>query len=166
MDDLSNLFDEDTVEAISNLVEEKMSLLNNISAFKEKDQALATATEELENALSKELNDKLDKVMKLHYQIDSYYFTLAYFLGKQHGEQIQKLWLEKGGKRDGSLFQKQNSSLFYPFKIKNYFYLLITIVSFALDNLYSGILNPFIVNISIKIIINYIKLKIIFILIL
>ena len=86
MSDLSNLFDEDTVENISNLVEDKMPLLNTVTAFKEKDEALAIATEELENALSKELNHKLDNVMKLHYQIDSYYFTLAYFLGKQHGD--------------------------------------------------------------------------------
>ena len=91
MGDLSSLFDEDTVENISNLVEDKMPLLNTVTAFKEKDEALAIATEELENALSKELNHKLDTVMKLHYQIDSYYFTLAYFLGKQHGEQMQKL---------------------------------------------------------------------------
>ena len=91
MGDLSSLFDESTVEAISNLVEEKMPLLNKISAFKEKDQTLAIATEELENTLSQEQKIKFDTVMKLHYQIDSYYFTLAYFLGKQHGEQIKKL---------------------------------------------------------------------------
>ena len=91
MGDLSSLFDEGTVEAISNLVEEKMPLLNKISAFKEKDQTLAIATEELENTLSQDLNNKLDNVMRLHYQIDSYYFTLAYFLGKQHGEQFSKL---------------------------------------------------------------------------
>ena len=91
MSDLSNLFNDDTVETISNLVEDKMPLLNKITAFKEKDYALAMATEDLENSLSEDLNNKLDNIMKLHYQIDSYYFTLAYFLGKQHGEQIQKL---------------------------------------------------------------------------
>ena len=91
MNDLSNLFDEDTVEAISNLVEEKMPILNSLPAFKEKDCALAMATEDFENSLSDDLNNKLDNVMKLHYHIDSYYFTLAYFLGKQHGEQMQKL---------------------------------------------------------------------------
>ena len=91
MSDLSNLFNDDTVETISNLVEEKMPLLNKITTFKEKDYALAKATEDLENSLSEDLNNKLDNIMKLHYQIDSYYFTLAYFLGKQHGEQIQKL---------------------------------------------------------------------------
>ena len=91
MNDLSNLFDENTVEAISNLIEEKMPLLNNVSAFKEKDYSLAIATENLEDSLSEELNSKFNNVMKLHYQIDSYYFTLAYFLGKKHGEQTQKL---------------------------------------------------------------------------
>ena len=91
MGDLSNLFDEDTVENISNLVEDKMPLLNKYSTFKEKDQTLAKATEDLENALSEEQKAKFDNVMKLHYHIDSYYFTLAYFLGKQHAEQIEKL---------------------------------------------------------------------------
>ena len=91
MNALKNLFNEDTVENISNLVEDKMPLLNSVPTFKEKDQALATATEELEDALSEDLNNKLDNVMRLHYQIDSYYFTLAYFLGKQHGEQFSKL---------------------------------------------------------------------------
>ena len=82
MGDLSSLFDEDTVEAISNLVEEKMPLLNTVPAFKEKDQTLATATEEFENTLSKDQKVKFDNVMKLHYQIDSYYFTLAWKMGR------------------------------------------------------------------------------------
>ena len=91
MNDLNNLFDENTVETISNLVEEKMPLLNKITTFKEKDYTLAMTFEDLENSLSEDLNNKLDNVMRLHYQIDSYYFTLAYFLGKQHAEQLQKL---------------------------------------------------------------------------
>lgn len=91
MNDLNNLFDENTVETISNLVEEKMPLLNKIPTFKEKDYALAMAFEDLENSLSEDLKNKLDNVMRLHYQIDSYYFALAYFLGKQHAEQLQKL---------------------------------------------------------------------------
>ena len=40
MNDLNNLFDENTVETISNLVEEKMPLLNIITTFKEKDWLL------------------------------------------------------------------------------------------------------------------------------
>ena len=89
MNDISNLFDEDTVAAISNFVEEKMPLLNKLPAFKEKDQSLAKVTEELENHLSEDLKSKFDDVMKLHYEIESYYFTLAYFLGKRHSEQTK-----------------------------------------------------------------------------
>lgn len=91
MTSFENIFDDDTVENISNLVESKMPLLNKIPAFKAKDQELGTTIEKLEDALSEELNEKLDDVIRLHYQIDSYYFTLAYFLGKQHGKQIEKL---------------------------------------------------------------------------
>ncbi len=91
MIDFENIFDEDTVESISNLVEGKMHLLNKVSSFKKKDEALANSIEQLENVLSMEQNAKLNDVMRLHYQIDSYYFTLAYFLGKQHAEQIEKL---------------------------------------------------------------------------
>lgn len=91
MASFENIFDEDTVESISNLIESKMPLLNKVPKFKQKDEALAKATEELEDILSKEQNEKLDNIMRLYYQIDSYYFTLAYFLGKQHGMQIKKL---------------------------------------------------------------------------
>ena len=86
MDDLRNLFDEDTVETISILVEKKMHLLNSIPAFREKDHSLAVETEKFEDSLSKDQNDSFDSVMKLHYQIDSYYFALAYYLGKKHSE--------------------------------------------------------------------------------
>ena len=84
MDDLKSLFDEDTVETISSLVEEKMHLLNCIPSFKEKDHTLAVETEKFESSLSKDQNDNFDSVMKLHYQIDSYYLHLEYFLGKKH----------------------------------------------------------------------------------
>ena len=91
MIDFENIFDEDTVESISNLVESKMPLLNNVSEFKKKDETLANSIEQLENVLSMEQNAKLNDVIRLHYQTDSYYFTLAYFLGKHHAEQIEKL---------------------------------------------------------------------------
>lgn len=91
MTGFENIFDEDTVETISNLVERKMPLLNRIPEFKKKDESLAESLEALESILSEEQKNKLDNIIRLQYQIDSYYFTLAYFLGKQHGKQIEKL---------------------------------------------------------------------------
>ena len=86
MSDIKDLFDEDTVENICNLIESKMPLLNKISDFKEKDKTLADCIENFENSLSDNLKYKLDEIIKLHYQVDSYYFTLAYFIGLQHGK--------------------------------------------------------------------------------
>ena len=88
MSDLGNLFDKDTVENISSFVESKMYLLNQLPTFKEKDKTLSDITENFENSLSKDLKNKFDDVMRFHYQIDSYYFTLAYYIGLQHGKQI------------------------------------------------------------------------------
>ena len=84
MNDFVNLFDKETVENISSLVENKMYLLNDLTEFREKDKLLAIATEEFENSFSKEEKKKFDIFMKLNYQIDSYYYTLAYFLGQKH----------------------------------------------------------------------------------
>ena len=91
MNDFGNLFDKDTVEGISNMIENKMYVLNNVKDFHDKDQCFATALEKLESALSNELTEQLDDVMRLNYQVEAYYFTLAYFLGMQHSEQANKL---------------------------------------------------------------------------
>lgn len=91
MYDLENLFNEETVEHISNLVEEKMPILKDISAFNKKDENLALKLEQLENSLSEDSKEKLNHLMKLIYQVDEYYFTLAYFLGIKCGKTIEKL---------------------------------------------------------------------------
>ena len=84
MKDLKALFDAETIENISNMVEDKMYILNNVKDFHEKDKAFAIALEKLELGLPEELKNQFNEVMRLNYQIESYYFTLAYFLGKQH----------------------------------------------------------------------------------
>ncbi len=82
-DDVEKIFNEETVEKISNLVEEKMPMLRDVKDFQEKDKMLAICTEELEKLLSGELREKFDNVMRLTYQVEEYYFTLAYILGSK-----------------------------------------------------------------------------------
>lgn len=91
MNDFTNIFDADTVETISNLVENKMYVLNKIEDFQKNDEKFALALEELENSISEESRSILHEVMRLNYHIESYYFTLAYFLGKEHSEQSNNL---------------------------------------------------------------------------
>ena len=91
MQDLEKLFNDESISTISNIVEEKMHLLKNISNFNDKEKSLAMNLEIFEKDLSTELKEKFDTVMKLTYQIEEYYFTLAYFMGMQSGKTYEKL---------------------------------------------------------------------------
>lgn len=91
MEKFEGLFDKEMVENISNLVEEKMRILKDVRDFKEKDRMLSMAMEELEKMLPEEQQDKFDEVIRLNYQVEEYYFTLAYFLGMKYGEKISKI---------------------------------------------------------------------------
>ncbi len=91
MESFKELFDKDIVESISTLVEKKMSILEDVQDFKEKDKKLAFCMEDLENALPDELREKYDEVMRLMYQTEDYYFTLAYLLGAKYGEKMGKI---------------------------------------------------------------------------
>ena len=91
MEKFEELFDQEMVENISNLVEEKMKVLKEVEDFRIKDKKLSNTMEELENALPDELQEKFDDVMRLTYQVEDYYFTLAYLLGMKYGEKMNKM---------------------------------------------------------------------------
>ena len=75
-------FENDIVDAISDLVENKMHELKTIKDFEEKDGMLSSKTEMFENKLSKELEDDFDDLMRITYEVEQYYFVLAYYIGK------------------------------------------------------------------------------------
>ena len=91
MEKFEGLFDKEMVENISNFVEEKMKILKDVKDFKEKDKMLSIAMEELDSILPEEQQEKFDEVMRLNYQVEEYYFTLAYLLGMKYGEKISKI---------------------------------------------------------------------------
>lgn len=91
MERFEELFDEEMVENISNLVEEKMKILKDVEDFREKDKKLSSYLEELDNLLPEELQEKFDDIMRLNYQVEEYYFTLAYLLGMKYGEKMNKI---------------------------------------------------------------------------
>ena len=84
MQDLTKIFDQETVQNISNLIETKMDKLNNVPEFHDKDQLFAMKLDELENSLSGDLQEKLNDLMRLNYQLEDYYLTLSYFIGYKH----------------------------------------------------------------------------------
>jgi len=81
MDNLGNIFDKETVENVYSFIDSKMPLLNDINAFKEKDKLFAETLENFEDSLSDEQNEKFDNIMKLNFDVKSYSYVLAYFLG-------------------------------------------------------------------------------------
>ena len=91
MDNAKETFDRKTVEDISKLVEDKMNILQEVEDFKQKDETLSNISEEFEGLLPDELKSKFKSIMKLAYQLDEYYFTLAYFLGAKFTNKINEL---------------------------------------------------------------------------
>ena len=85
------LFDNDSVSQISEFVENKSSLLNEVKQFKEKDKLLYLNIEEYRKNLSDDEKNKFDQIVKLMYQIEEYYITLAYMLGSKYGTDVEKI---------------------------------------------------------------------------
>ncbi len=90
MENFEELFKKEMVENISNLVEEKMKVLKEINDFNEKDKKLSLTTEEFQMMLPDNLKNKFKEVMRLNYQVEEYYFTLAYQLGIKYGLHTSK----------------------------------------------------------------------------
>lgn len=83
-----NLFSKESVEEISSIINNKMNLLNDISEFKMMDSDLAIFQEKFENSLTLVQKKEFDNLMKLNYQIEDYYFTLAFYLGYFHNKKL------------------------------------------------------------------------------
>lgn len=91
MNNKGELFDKETINYITELVENKSYLLINQKDFKEKDKMLSLCMENFENDLSEEKKEKFNSIIKLMYQIEEYYLTLAYSLGTKYGKNIEKM---------------------------------------------------------------------------
>ena len=91
MQNFEGLFSKESMAHINDIIEGKMYILKNIQDFNEKDRKLCIKQEKLENSLSEELEQDFEDFIRLTYQLEDYYFTLAYLIGMQHGKQIEKL---------------------------------------------------------------------------
>ena len=91
MSSKEELFDTDIIKSVNQLVENKSSVLREIEDFKEKDKMLSLCMEEFENDLSKEKKEKFDNIIRLMYEVEEYYNTLAYSLGTKYGKNIEKI---------------------------------------------------------------------------
>ena len=83
MDNVEKFFRKEDVENVSQQVKEKMDTLRQIKDFKQIDDELLKTIDEFEQNLTDELKEKLNLILKLTYQVEDYYFMLAYLLGKE-----------------------------------------------------------------------------------
>ena len=85
------MFENNDYKFISDFVESKLSILRNNEEFNKKTKILSDSMEELEKTLSKEQKEKFDKIIKLFYDTEEYYFAFSYSLGVKYGEDLRNL---------------------------------------------------------------------------
>ena len=91
MSKIDDFFDTKSIEKISEIVGQEMSTLNELQDFRDKDKMLCVCIEEFKNLLTGDLSEKFDKIQKLSYQLDKYYFTLAYILGSKNAKKFGQI---------------------------------------------------------------------------
>lgn len=91
MENLENFLNKDMVETISNFVELKIDMLKSVPDFKEKDSLFSANMEELDQSLPEDLKEKFDELIRLNYQLEDYYFALAFLLGSKYGDFIGRM---------------------------------------------------------------------------
>ena len=91
MSKIDDFFDTKSIEKISEIVGQEMSTLNELQDFRDKDKMLCVWIEEFKNLLTGDLSEKFDNIQKLSYQLDKYYFTLAYILGSKNAKKFGQI---------------------------------------------------------------------------
>ena len=66
---------------ISEMIENKISILRQNKDFNEKYLRLTDTIDELEKILDKKQKEKLNELIKLFYETEEYYFAFSYILG-------------------------------------------------------------------------------------
>lgn len=85
------IFENETKQCISQMVEEKIKILRTNKEFNEKYISLSDTMDKLEKEITGEQKKLFEQMQELIYETESYYFALSYSLGVKYGEDLQKL---------------------------------------------------------------------------
>lgn len=86
-----NFFDSDVHLYISNLIEDKLSILKENNDFNNHYSRLYNLIDELNLSLSGSQKELFDELIELFYITEKYYFAFSYSLGVKYGEDLKKL---------------------------------------------------------------------------
>ena len=91
MDCVMEIFESGDYKFISELVEEKISILKNNIDFNNQYTRLYEVIDKLERNLVGRQKEQFEEVIELFYKTEEYYFALSYSLGVKYGEDLKKI---------------------------------------------------------------------------
>ena len=85
------IFKNNNYKHISNFVERKSNVLRQVKEFNSIYIKNINLIEELDKELKDEQNSKFNYIINSIYELEEYYFALAYSLGIKYGEDLKNL---------------------------------------------------------------------------
>lgn len=85
------IFKNNNYKHISNFVESKSNVLRQVKEFNSIYIKNINLIEELDKELKDEQNSKFNYIINSIYELEEYYFALAYSLGIKYGEDLKNL---------------------------------------------------------------------------
>ena len=84
-------FENGDYKFITNLINERMDKLKECKDFNKKYEKLYDLIDEIELLFDDKQKSKFNEVIQLFYEVEEYYFALAYSLGLKYGNDLKNL---------------------------------------------------------------------------
>ena len=91
MDKKIEFFENGDYKFITNLINERMDKLKECKDFNKKYEKLYDLIDEIELLFDDKQKSKFNEVIQLFYEVEEYYFALAYSLGLKYGNDLENL---------------------------------------------------------------------------
>lgn len=91
MENNKEIFNTDNYKFISDFVESKLHVLKENKDFNEKYIRYSDVMDELDKNLPEKHKEQFNEMIKLTYEIEKYYFALAYSFGIKYGEDLKQI---------------------------------------------------------------------------
>ena len=91
MENKIDFFENGDYKYVTNLVNERIEKLKRCEEFNKKYQKLYDLMDDIELLFDDNQKEKFNEIVKLFYDLEEYYFALAYSLGIKYGNDLKNL---------------------------------------------------------------------------